>query len=410
MFGTPSSSPLFGTPSTTPAFGAPSSTPAFGTPSTTPAFGTPSSTPAFGAPSSTPSFGTPSTAPAFGTPSSTPAFGAPSSTPAFGAPSSTPAFGTPSSTPAFGVAPSPSPSPFGFQQQMTPSPSPFGFAGGGGGQITTQMAPVAPLPLSPSDRDIQAIVDAYKEDPGNPRYAFRHLLFSVTEPSQRVKPVAASDIMWAEAMGKLEGMDSSDRERLWPQLVQGFKDLSYRLKLQDGVLVSDSDRLSMTRDNVKKLQRHFQADTYPWIQRLKQQELVIERRLLRIMRIVEALENRGYRIPLTKEEADLYERLAVIAKQLKGPTGDLHKRVYNLLSTSRLLASAGGTAGPIYIPSSAKVDEQSVAELLEALQQQTEAVAKLGNVMKRDTRDLEIILSEDTDMAEDSVGRRALKM
>jgi hypothetical protein len=67
-------------------------------------------------------------------------------------------------------------------------------------------------------------VDAYKEDPGNPRYAFRvssswcipicgavdlgdaislmylsiltwqHLLFSVTDPLQRVKPVAASDV------------------------------------------------------------------------------------------------------------------------------------------------------------------------------------------------------------------------
>lgn len=37
--------------------------------------------------------------------------------------------------------------------------------------------------------------------------------------------------MWAEAMGKLEGMDSTDRERLWPQLVQGFKDLSNRLKV-----------------------------------------------------------------------------------------------------------------------------------------------------------------------------------
>lgn len=37
--------------------------------------------------------------------------------------------------------------------------------------------------------------------------------------------------MWAEAMGKLEGMDSADRERLWPQLVQGFKDLSQRLKV-----------------------------------------------------------------------------------------------------------------------------------------------------------------------------------
>jgi len=37
--------------------------------------------------------------------------------------------------------------------------------------------------------------------------------------------------MWAEAMAKLEGMDSADRERLWPQLVQGFKDLSNRLKV-----------------------------------------------------------------------------------------------------------------------------------------------------------------------------------
>lgn len=37
--------------------------------------------------------------------------------------------------------------------------------------------------------------------------------------------------MWAEAMGKLEGMESADRERLWPQLVQGFKDLSQRLKV-----------------------------------------------------------------------------------------------------------------------------------------------------------------------------------
>ncbi|EER96247.1 hypothetical protein BDA96_02G116300 [Sorghum bicolor] len=428
VFGNPSTTPVFGTPSTTPAFGATSSTPAFGTPSSTPAFGTPSSTPAFGTASTTPAFGASTSAPAFGTastssafgslnfgtPSSTSAFGTPSSAPAFGAlnfgtPSSTSAFGTPSSAPAFGGTPSPSP--FGFQQQQaTPSPSPFGLLGGGGAQITTQMAPVAPLPLSPSDRDIQAIVDAYKEDPGNPRYAFRHLLFSVTEPSQRVKPVAASDIMWAEAMGKLECMDSADRERLWPQLVQGFKDLSHRLKLQDEVLVSDTDRLSMTHSNVKKLQRHFQADTYPWIQRLKQQELVIQRRLLRFVRIVEALENRGYRSPLTKEEADLYERLVAILKRLKGPSADLSKRVNTLLSTSRLLASTGGAGGSVYIPSSAKVDERSVTELLEALQLQTEAVAKLGNVLKRDIRDLEIIQSEDTDMAEDSVGRRAQKI
>ena len=38
-------------------------------------------------------------------------------------------------------------------------------------------------------------------------------------------------IMCTEAMGKLEGMESTDRERLRPQLVYGFKVLSQRLKV-----------------------------------------------------------------------------------------------------------------------------------------------------------------------------------
>ncbi|KAL7617149.1 hypothetical protein Lser_V15G03464 [Lactuca serriola] len=33
-----------------------------------------------------------------------------------------------------------------------------------------------------------------------------------------------------DAMGKLEDMESSNRERLWSRLVKGFKDLSERLK------------------------------------------------------------------------------------------------------------------------------------------------------------------------------------
>ncbi|KAL6547506.1 hypothetical protein OROMI_023227 [Orobanche minor] len=60
--------------------------------------------------------------------------------------------------------------------------------------LTTQMAPVAPLPFSLVDRDIQGIVDAYKEEPGNHKYALKHLLFSVTEPLYRTKPVGVSDV------------------------------------------------------------------------------------------------------------------------------------------------------------------------------------------------------------------------
>ncbi|KAH9623790.1 hypothetical protein KSS87_011605 [Heliosperma pusillum] len=392
---------MFGTPSTTPAFG----TPSFGTPSSTPAFGTPSTTPAFG--SSTPSI--------FGTPSSTPAFGTPS-TPLFGSSS---AFSTPSlfgqtqqqqqTTPfqqpqqqntGFGF----NTTPFGQQTQQQQQTTPFGgfqLQQPQQQQFTTQMAPVAPLPFSLAERDIQAIVDAYKDDPGNPKYAFKHLLFSVTDPQLRIKPAGVSDIMWAEAMGKLEGMDSANRERLWPQLVQGFKDLSNRLKLQDEVIISDGDRLRMTQGNVKMLQRHFQADTLPRIERLKQKEQGLQRRLLRMMRIVEALEGKGFRLPLMKGEVELAEKLAVIARQLKGSGAELSRRVQNLLTVSRVHANANGGSISIYLPGSTKIHERSLADMQEVLQQQTDAIARLGNVLKRDIRDMEIIMSEDSEMIED---------
>ncbi|XP_057436966.1 nuclear pore complex protein NUP54 [Lotus japonicus] len=356
----------------------------------------------FGAqPSSSPSpslFGTPSAStPAFGTPSSTPAFGTPSSTPAFGSSLFSSPF-TPQQTPLFQQQQQPSTG-FSFQNSPAPQqqqqPTPFPNA-----QLTTQMANVAPVPYSLPDRDVQAIVDAYKEDPGNPKFAFKHLLFSVTEPQFRMKPAGISDIMWAEAMGKLEGMESADRERLWPQVVQGFKDLSQRLKIQDEVIASDAERLRVTQSNVKMLQRHFQADTLPWIQRLKQKEQILQQRLLRVMRIVEALEGKGCRIPLTKGEAELAEKLATITRQLKGSGAELTRRVQNLLTVSRVQAKSNGFGGPVYLPGSTKIHEQSLTDLQEVLQQQMEAIARLGSVLKRDVRDMEIMIAEDTGATE----------
>ncbi|XP_047958455.1 nuclear pore complex protein NUP54-like isoform X3 [Salvia hispanica] len=368
-------------------------------------------------------------------------FGAQSSSSAFATPSSTPAFGTPS-TPAFGSSlfstpfsqqsqpqQQQTPSLFQTPQQQqqtqslfqTPQPqqqqSPFGFTTPFNSaqqqqqptlfnnapstnfmnqQLTTQMAPVAPLPFSLADRDIQAIVDAYKEEPGNLKYEFKHLLFSVTEPQYRSKPAGVSDIMWAESIAKLEGMESSKRERLWPQLVQGFKDLSQRLKLQDEVILSDSERLKLTQSNVKMLQRHFQADTLPWIQKMQQKEQVLQRRLLRAMRIIEALEGKGCRVPLMKGEVELAEKLAATTRQLKGSGAELSRRVQNLLMVSRLQADSL-IGSSMYLPGSTKIHEQSLSDMQEVLQRQTEAIARLGNVLKRDVRDMEIIMAEDTD-------------
>ncbi|XP_047958453.1 nuclear pore complex protein NUP54-like isoform X1 [Salvia hispanica] len=379
-------------------FGAQSSSSAFATPSSTPAFGTPS-TPAFGSS-------------LFSTPFSQQSQPQQQQTPSlFQTPQqqqqTQPLFQTPQQqTPSLFQTPQPQQqqSPFGFttpfnsaQQQQQPTlfnnaPS-TNFMNQ---QLTTQMAPVAPLPFSLADRDIQAIVDAYKEEPGNLKYEFKHLLFSVTEPQYRSKPAGVSDIMWAESIAKLEGMESSKRERLWPQLVQGFKDLSQRLKLQDEVILSDSERLKLTQSNVKMLQRHFQADTLPWIQKMQQKEQVLQRRLLRAMRIIEALEGKGCRVPLMKGEVELAEKLAATTRQLKGSGAELSRRVQNLLMVSRLQADSL-IGSSMYLPGSTKIHEQSLSDMQEVLQRQTEAIARLGNVLKRDVRDMEIIMAEDTD-------------
>ncbi|KAJ1391610.1 Nuclear pore complex protein Nup54 [Sesbania bispinosa] len=114
------------------------------------------------------------------------------------------------------------------------------------------------------------------------------------------------------------------------------------------------------------------------------------------MRIVEALEGKGCRIPLTKGEAELAEKLATVIRQLKGSGAELSRRVQNLLTVSRVQAKSNGFGGSIYLPGSTKIHEQSLADLQEVLQQQMEAIARLGSVLKRDIRDMEIMMAEDT--------------
>ncbi|CAL5357810.1 unnamed protein product [Camellia sinensis] len=204
--------------------------------------------------------------------------------------------------------------------------------------------------------------------------------------------------------------------------------------LQDEVMLSDAERLRMTQSNVKLLQRHFQADTFPWIERMRQKEQGLQSRLLRtitfwrgqscqwqnfnpktpskvqgfkslpmldfykicqVMRIVEALEGKGCRVPLMKGEAKLAEKLAAITRQV-GSGAELSKRVQNLLTMAHVQENGGGGGGgSIYLLGSTKIHDQSLADM-----QETEAIARLGNVLKPDIRDTEIIMAEDKEMTE----------
>ncbi|KAL7226992.1 hypothetical protein ACSBR1_021957 [Camellia fascicularis] len=128
----------------------------------------------------------------------------------------------------------------------------------------------------------------------------------------------------------------------------------------------------------------------------------------KVMRIVEALEDKGCRVPLMKGEAELAEKLAAITRQVGVPRLScfihpiLVGLVQNLLTMARVQANGGGGGGggSIYLPGSTKIHDQSLADMQEVLQQQTEAIARLGNVLKRDIRDTEIIMAEDKEMTE----------
>lgn len=106
---------------------------------------------------------------------------------------------------------------------------------------------------------------------------------------------------------------------------------------------------------------------------------------------MEALEAKGCRIPLTKGEAELAEKLATITRQveflsnpilglvlcwldgtnikmsfqLKGSGAELSRRVQNLLTVSRVKANSNGFGSSIYLPGSTKIQDQSLADLQE---------------------------------------------
>lgn len=111
------------------------------------------------------------------------------------------------------------------------------------------------------------------------------------------------------------------------------------------------------------------------------------------MRIIEALEGKGFRLPLVRGEAELAEKLTVITRQvsvlpyllmlplivftsnmdsngnyihvqLKGSGAELSRRVQNLLAVSRAQANGLGGAS-VYLPGSTKIHDQSLADLQE---------------------------------------------
>mmetsp|Transcript_3141 Transcript_3141/g.11313 ORF Transcript_3141/g.11313 Transcript_3141/m.11313 type:complete len:443 (-) Transcript_3141:33-1361(-) len=410
-FGTPQAKP------TTPTFGAvaPTTPSAFGAPSL---FGaaapTSTSTPAtglFGAPAANAPTTTPSlfgAAPA--AKPTTSLFGAPAAattaptTSLFGAPAT-----APSSTPSLfgGSASTATPSLFGsFTQQPTPFGAATGLgqtpnAGGFGFSTGTAAPSVAPGATTFSTamylhgepqaaQELQDILDAYNPAPTNNKFRFRHLFLNIVSEGMeaaRVKPAGVDESQWQEALEELKG--SAQPEKMWPVAANGFGDLAGRLKAQEEWLANQQTHIADTDQQLRQLQRHFHAKTLPQIQMLRRQHIQHSQQLLRLMRMLEALDQRAFEdMPLTGEEVQLSRRLEALSQQLPKPPqqAQLQHRLDSLSKLATAHSAAGGSAP------AASLDSSSLKHMHEILKQQTEGVRRLSSVCKKASRDSAILV------------------
>ncbi|PSC73508.1 nuclear pore complex NUP54 [Micractinium conductrix] len=343
---------------------------------------------------------------------STPAFGAPASSAAASPfsfatsqPASTPSlFGAqPASTPSlFGAQPASTPSLFGAQPASTPSlfgaqpaqaaqaaagPSALAFGGGA--------APAAP-DLS-AIRELESIKDSYVPGPANQRYRFQHLLLNVVDnPAARVKPAGVDELQWREALQRAGGADNPDH--LWPVLAQGFKDLLGRKAAQDAAIKEHSERLESLGQMAAQLASRQEAVLRDQLEAVRRRHVQLCHQLLRVLRHIDALEGRfaqavGCRGATPRE---VMQRLSTQLGEIEAglaPSaangGGLQGRVKALAAAARLRAGAPGGGGVAEVEG--RVDEEQLEQLFGILAQYTEAMGKLGEVLRRDERAVGIL-------------------
>lgn len=366
--------------------------------------------------------------------SSTPAFGQTTfGTPAFGAPSS--ALPKTTSTPVFGAAPASTPSLFGAASSAAPAAFSFaapqstqatslalaapacsaagGFSFSFGSQQQQPGLAVQPQQglqvgvfaggaapggeLSDALRAVDSIASAYK--PGHPRYRFQTLLLNVVDnPASRVKPPQVDELQWREALQRAGGPDNEDH--LWPVLAQGFKDLLARKAAQDAAFKEQGERLEALQQTAALVASRQQALMKEQLENIRRRQVQLCEQLLRLLRQVDALEGRfaqamGVRSPSPKDLiAQLSRQLAELEGELApGRTGgSLHTKVDSLAASAQPQARRPMQQSQLGELEGA-VGQPGLEEVFGVLSQYSQALGKLQEVVRRDTRAVQVIVS-----------------
>ncbi|KAJ3416118.1 hypothetical protein HDV05_003087 [Chytridiales sp. JEL 0842] len=181
-----------------------------------------------------------------------------------------------------------------------------------------------------------------------------------------------------------------------PVLAVGFDDIKKRIAQQESVSNIHKAKLEELSDQLDKIERKHYLETTVKLEEYKRRHVELAHRVLKIMKYVEVLRNKGY--PIRAEEEALRGRLEAMDTQLKKPA-HFRGRVQELQATLRLLKDSrrittlgdsreGNGVGMEYT----FVDEQQMTLIGEALSTAQEGLKNLSAVIEEDQKDLSIIM------------------
>eukprot|EP01088_Endostelium_zonatum_P019813 TRINITY_DN7029_c0_g1_i1.p1 TRINITY_DN7029_c0_g1~~TRINITY_DN7029_c0_g1_i1.p1 ORF type:complete len:255 (+),score=65.16 TRINITY_DN7029_c0_g1_i1:336-1100(+) len=234
------------------------------------------------------------------------------------------------------------------------------------------------------------IKKAHDYSPEQYTSSFIHIFYNLVSPQQMGnyrKPQAISDELWSQITAA-----NPDPSRLVPVPVKGFEQLYHRLKNQENAnkqhekaIIDFSDRIDSIRSNQEN-NFHRQYD----LCRSRHRDL--SRKLVNIMRKIEVM--RAGSAPLSLGEENTKARLEVLERELNKPNegkaklneimAEYYQRQEELgWSNGNGLGNGAGNG----------MDEEVLEKIGELLDSQQQGLAHLEEILKKDMKDLQIIIS-----------------
>ena len=242
--------------------------------------------------------------------------------------------------------------------------------------------------------EVAAIQAALTCNDANPAYRFRALLLNIVpdDRQRQLRPAGVDELAWREALADAGGEGT---DNLHPVAARGFEDLCSRYQEQSNALASQEQCLATLEAEAAAAQRRRGADLTARLGVLRERHAEQCHALLRASRVAEALDARAAPWapdPLREEEEALRLRLARLQHSLPA----LRAKAEALRAAARgrectALAAAQAQAGRGGGGGRQALSAEAVERVAAMLQEQAVAIKALGEVLKRDARDVGIL-------------------